>query len=122
MGQFTGWTHAADGPRSSVLMHVLITTQVFPPEIPPTAVMARELAAGLARRGWKVTVAAGLPHHPTGAVAQGYGGRLRSVEEVDGYRVIRTWHPTTRRRQIPFRAAVMAFQSAAIARSALGAG
>ena len=88
---------------------VLITTQVFPPEIHPTAVMAAELAAGLARRGLDVTVAAGRPHHPTGNAAPGYGGLWRS-DAADGYRVVRLWHPTFESRRIAVRAWVMATQ------------
>ena len=72
--------------------------------------MAGELAAGLARRGLAVTVAAGLPHHPTGRVADGYGRPWRSSEQ-DGYRVVRLWHPTFESRRIAARAFVMATQT-----------
>lgn len=102
-------------------MRVLVTTQVFPPEIHPTAVMAAELAEGLARRGFEVTVAAGLPHHPTGQRAPGYG-RWRTVEHVGGYRVVRLWHPTTTNRSFPARIGVMATQMAATAIAAATTG
>lgn len=90
--------------------HILITTQVFPPEIHPTAVMAGDLAAGLVRRGFRVTVAAGLPHHPTGRVPDGHR-RLWQSTERDGYRVVRLWHPTSENRGIASRAFVMAAQA-----------
>jgi colanic acid biosynthesis glycosyl transferase WcaI len=89
---------------------VLVTTQVFPPEIHPTAVMAAELAAGLARRGLRVTVAAGLPHHGSGRVPEEYRRFWRSGEQ-DGYRVVRLWHPTFESRRIAARAYVMAAQT-----------
>lgn len=106
----------------SARRRVLITTQVFPPEIHPTAVMADELAAGLARTGWDVTVAAGLPHHPTGELALGYRGILRRVEERSGYRVVRYWHPTTPRRNIGARMAVMVSQMLATTGAAFASG
>lgn len=96
---------------------VLITTQVFPPEIHPTAVMAKELASGLASRGLRVTVAAGLPHHPTGRVPDRYR-HLWRAEEEGGFRVLRMWHPTAENRKISIRAAVMASQMASTALSA----
>ncbi len=103
-------------------MRVLITTQVFPPEIHPTAVMARELAEGLARRGIEVVVAAGLPHHPSGRVAAGYGHSYRVVERVGGYRVVRFWHPTTPNRSFAARLAVMTSQMLATATAAVASG
>lgn len=101
---------------------LVITTQVFPPEIHPTAVMAAELAEGLVRRGWAVTVACGLPHHPTGELHPGYGGRLRRVEERGGVRVIRVWHPTRKSRAIASRAFVMVSQMLATGLAAASAG
>ena len=100
---------------------VLITTQVFPPEIHPTAVMARELAQGLARRGLRVTVAAGLPHHPIGRVTGGYGQLWRSTEE-EGYRLVRLWHPTFESRRIVPRAFMMAIQMLSTAVAAVTSG
>ena len=47
-------------------MKILITTQVFPPEHHPTAVMVQEFAGDLLARGHEVTVACGYPHHPLG--------------------------------------------------------
>lgn len=47
-------------------MRVLITTQVFPPEVHPSAVMVIELAEAMAGEGWQVTMAACYPHHPEG--------------------------------------------------------
>lgn len=109
-------------PGTLSTRRLVITTQVFPPEIHPTAVMAVELAEGLARRGWQVTVACGLPHHPTGELAAGFGKRLRQVEALDGSRVVRVWHPTLRSRAILSRAFVMVTQAAATAMAAASAG
>jgi colanic acid biosynthesis glycosyl transferase WcaI len=93
---------------------VLVTTQAFPPEILPAAVMADELAQGLTARGFDVTVAAGLPHHHMTELPTGYGRTFRSVEERNGYRVVRVWHPRSRSTSIAARAWVMATQALAI--------
>ena len=53
-------------------MRILITTQVFPPEIHPTARIVWELALSLSGAGHAVTVAAGYPHHPHGKILGGY--------------------------------------------------
>lgn len=76
--------------------------------------MVRELATGLVARGFQVTVATGLPHHPTGKVPESYR-RLWQAEESNRLRVVRLWHPTSERRRIDTRAVVMASQTFATA-------
>jgi colanic acid biosynthesis glycosyl transferase WcaI len=71
---------------------VLITAPLFPPEAHPSAVMIRELAAGMARRGWQVTVAAGYPYHPYQRLYPGYQKKWLKIESQDGFRVVRGWH------------------------------
>jgi colanic acid biosynthesis glycosyl transferase WcaI len=94
-------------------MHVLITTQVFPPEIHPTAVMVAELARDLVSAGWNVSVACGLPHHPTGRILTAFKKRAITIEQSpDGYEIRRLWHPTSTIRSIPVRSIVMVGQSA----------
>lgn len=93
-------------------MHVLITTQVFPPEIHPTAVMAAQLAEDLATLGWDVTVACGLPHHPTGRVPRDFSTKLFASEQSPfGFTIHRVWHPTTPNRRIASRVFVMGSQA-----------
>jgi colanic acid biosynthesis glycosyl transferase WcaI len=71
---------------------VLITTQVFPPEIHPSAVMVKELAKDISKQGWQVSVAAGYPHHPYGKLYPGYQKKLLSIDTHNGFKVIRGWH------------------------------
>jgi colanic acid biosynthesis glycosyl transferase WcaI len=71
---------------------ILIIAKRFPPEYPATAVLGYELAEELARRGHQVTVAAGYPHHPYGRLFPGYRARLVSVEQPNGFRLVRGWH------------------------------
>jgi colanic acid biosynthesis glycosyl transferase WcaI len=71
---------------------ILIIAKRFPPEYPATAVLGYELAEELARLGHQVTVAAGYPHHPYGRLFPGYRARPVSVEQSNGFRVVRSWH------------------------------
>lgn len=102
-------------------MNVLITTQVFPPEIHPTAVMVQQLARYLAQRGHDVTVACGHPHHPTGRLPSGWSRRLLEREQSDGVRVLRGWHAISPSRSIAVRAAVFVSQAIGTTAAALGA-
>jgi len=90
---------------------LLIVTQVFPPEIHPTAIMVRQLGAYLVARGWEVVVAAGYPHHPYGALYPGYRKRLCSREILDGMQVRRTWHVTSPSSSIAVRGSVWVSQA-----------
>jgi glycosyltransferase involved in cell wall biosynthesis len=72
-------------------MRILIVTHYFPPEIGAPQARLSELAQLWAEGGDEVTVLTGMPNHPTGLIHSGYRGRLRMVEGVDGYRVVRTW-------------------------------
>ena len=94
-------------------MQVLITTQVFPPEIHPSAVMVKELAEAMSGKGWDVTVAAGYPHHPQGRLYPGYARRWVQVEQHDGFQVVRGWHLISSSPALVPRAMVMASQCAA---------
>ncbi len=101
---------------------IVIVTQVFPPETHPTAVMVAQLCAHLRDRGWRVSVGAGYPHHPTGSVYPGYAKRPWTTENHDGLLVRRTWHVTTTSRAIPKRAAVFVSQALAMAIGGLRSG
>jgi colanic acid biosynthesis glycosyl transferase WcaI len=87
-------------------MRALITTQVYPPEPHPAAVMVAELAEHLVSRGHEVTVAAGLPHHPFGRVHDGYERTTCRRESVRGVDVVRCWHFVSPSSRIAVRAAV----------------
>lgn len=92
-------------------MNILITTQVYPPELHPTGVMVRELAIDFARRGHKVTVATGFPHHPYGRLYPGYKKNWIQTENQNGIRVMRVWHLINPRPSLLTRALVMASQT-----------
>ncbi len=100
-------------------MRILITTQVFPPEIHPTARIVLELARSLSDAGHDVTVAAGYPHHPHGSVIGGYQKKWILRETVDGVRVFRGWHFTSTSSAILARGLVYLSQSIGTAIAAL---
>lgn len=102
-------------------MNVLITTQVFPPEIHPSALMVSQLARFLAGRGHDVTVACGYPHHPTGRLPDGWSRRLLRREELPGVRVLRGWHAVSPSRRIAMRGLVWASQALGTGAAALAA-
>lgn len=102
-------------------MNVLITTQVYPPEIHPSALMVAQLARYLAARGHDVTVACGHPHHPSGRLPGGWSRRLVRREDEDGVRVLRGWHAVSPSPRIAVRGLVWLSQALGTAGAALGA-
>lgn len=72
-------------------MRILLVTHYFPPEIGAPQARLSEMAAVWAAHGDDVTVVTGMPNHPTGVVTPPYRGRWRVQEDVDGYRIVRTW-------------------------------
>jgi glycosyltransferase involved in cell wall biosynthesis len=72
-------------------MRVLVVCHYFPPEIGAPQARLSELAREWANASDEVTVLTGMPNHPSGVVPERYRGRARMEEEMDGYRVVRTW-------------------------------
>ena len=72
-------------------MRILLVTHYFPPEIGAPQARLSELARAWTAAGDDVTVLTGLPNHPTGVIPPRYRRKARLEEQVDGYRVVRTW-------------------------------
>jgi glycosyltransferase involved in cell wall biosynthesis len=72
-------------------MRIVVVSHYFPPEMGAPQARLSDLARFWAAAGDEVTVLTGMPNHPTGVVPPEYKGRIRAVERVDGYRVVRTW-------------------------------
>lgn len=66
-------------------MKVLLISQHFYPE----NFKCNDVAFELVRRGYEVTVLAGIPNYPFGKFFDGYGLLKRRVERVEGVKVIR---------------------------------
>jgi glycosyltransferase involved in cell wall biosynthesis len=69
------------------LRRVLITGINYTPEITGIAPYTAGLAEHLVRRGVEVSVVAGMPYYPQWHVLEGYQGRLRSHETINGVEV-----------------------------------
>ena len=72
-------------------MRILFLTQNFPPEIGAKAARLYELARRLAARGHDIRVITAMPNYPTGRVFEGFRGRVRVEEQIEGVEVVRTW-------------------------------
>jgi glycosyltransferase involved in cell wall biosynthesis len=72
-------------------MRILFLTDNFPPESNAPAARTFEHARVWVELGHEVTVVTGFPNFPTGRIHDGYRNRPRSVESVDGIRVVRVW-------------------------------
>ena len=71
--------------------HVLIISQIFPPDLGGSATRALNLAKGLTRLGVKVTVIAGVPHYPLGKIPPGYRWKPFVVDRSGPFEVVRTF-------------------------------
>jgi len=77
-------------------MRICFLTQYFYPDIGAPQARLFELAVRLAAFDHKVTVLTAMPFYPEGRIKDGYVGRVRVVERVQGVRIIRTWLYATR--------------------------
>jgi len=101
-------------------MNVLFLVDNFPPESNALAVRTFEHARVWVGRGAGVTVITGVPNSPSGRVYPGYRNRLRSVEVMDGIRVVRVWtfvtaNRGTVRRSLDYLSFMLASVPAAVA-------
>lgn len=71
-------------------MKLLIITQYFPPEMGAPQARLYELARRLKGMGHDITVLTAMPNYPTGRILDGYRGRIRKTETLDGIKVVRT--------------------------------
>ena len=72
-------------------MRILFFSHYFPPEGNAPAARTHAHCRRWAAAGHDVTVITCAPNHPRGVVYPGYRNRLRSVEEMDGVRVVRVF-------------------------------
>jgi colanic acid biosynthesis glycosyl transferase WcaI len=68
-------------------VRILFVTQYYPPEPTPKVAI---LAAGLAKKGHKITVITGLPCYPNGTTYPEYRGKTYLREFKDGVEVLRS--------------------------------
>ncbi|HWS87557.1 MAG TPA: glycosyltransferase family 4 protein [Pyrinomonadaceae bacterium] len=80
-------------------MRILFVTQIYLPEMGALSNRLYPLARGMAEAGHEVFVATGMPNYPKGEVFEGYKGRRRMREELNGVTVLRTACYVTPRNQ-----------------------
>jgi len=74
-------------------LHVLIISQLFPPDLGGGATRAFNVAKGLKLNNVDVTVIAAFPHYPSGNVPIQLRKKALVFDFVEGIRTIRTWVP-----------------------------
>ena len=76
-----------------MMINILMISQYFPPDWNGASTRAYNAALGLKLQGYNVTVIAAFPHYPDGHIPSKYKGRILSLEEIDGIKLVRTWVP-----------------------------
>ncbi|MEO8587915.1 MAG: glycosyltransferase family 4 protein [Flavobacteriales bacterium] len=72
-------------------MKVIFLTQYFPPEVGAPQNRISATARALQGLGAEVTVLTAMPNYPEMRVHEGYRGKWKMKEQVDGLSVIRAW-------------------------------
>ncbi len=72
-------------------MKITILTQYYPPEVGAPQNRLSELAVRLKRNGADVHVITAMPNYPKMEVHEGYRGKWRITEEIEGIKVTRCW-------------------------------
>ena len=99
----------------------LILTQYYAPELGAPQLRLRAVARELVRHGIDVEVLTGMPNYPAGVVHEGYRGRWRMRETIDGIPVRRTWLYPATGRSARFRLAnYLSFTGTALVAALLG--
>lgn len=74
-------------------MNILIVAEYFPPDLGGAATRAYNLAKGLTLNRCKVTVVTAFPHYPHGSIPKQYQWFPLRIEQMESFRVIRTFMP-----------------------------
>lgn len=72
-------------------MRITILTQYYPPEVGAPQNRLSELAVRLKKLGCDIHVITAMPNYPHMRVQEGYRGRWKLNEEIDGIKVTRCW-------------------------------
>lgn len=72
-------------------MKILFLTDNFPPEVNAPATRTYEHAKEWIKNGAEVTIITCNPNFPQGKLYDGYNNGFRTVEDIEGIKVIRVW-------------------------------
>lgn len=77
----------------TILKHILVIAELFPPDIGGGASRASNVVKGLSLKGYQTTVVSAFPHYPLGQIPRDYRWRLISVESDSSCRLVRVFVP-----------------------------
>ncbi len=69
-------------------MRITILTPYFPPEMGAPPARLYEIAVRLKNYGHEMTVVTAFSNRPHGKIYEGYRGKFRMIEDMDGIRII----------------------------------
>jgi glycosyltransferase involved in cell wall biosynthesis len=72
-------------------MKIVILTQYYQPEMGAPQSRLYELATGLQKLGWEVSVVTAMPNYPTGKIFKEYKGHFSVIEVAAGIKIKRLW-------------------------------
>ena len=73
------------------MKEILLITNYFPPEIGAASIRIFNLAYGLHKKQYKVSVITPLPNYPKGKIFQGYKGKFKQTSVENNITVHRLW-------------------------------
>lgn len=72
-------------------LDIVVVSQFFTPEMGAPAARFHDFGRLLIERGHRMTVLTGFPNFPSSVIHEGYRGRFRQRETIDGIEVRRGW-------------------------------
>lgn len=78
-------------------MRILFLTQYCPPEVGAPQNRIFEFAKQLKKFGHEISILTAMPNYPKGEIFDGYKGRIKYREEIDGIKISRTWIYATKK-------------------------
>lgn len=72
-------------------MKILFLSDNFPPEVNAPATRTMAHCKEWVKQGHQVTVVTGYPNFPQGKIYPGYRQKWKSLEEIEGIKVVRVW-------------------------------
>ena len=83
-------------------MKITVITQYYKPEMGAPQNRLYEMCSGLQQLGADMSIITAMPNYPTGKIFEGYKGKCRCDEEMDGIPVRRYWlYASNSRKALP---------------------
>lgn len=83
-------------------MKIVLLTEYYKPEMGASQNRLYEMVMGLKEAGNEISVVTGMPNYPMGKIFDGYKGKFKSSEEIDGVFIKRFWlYASNSKKSIP---------------------